>query len=124
MTMITIVLVIIIGLTAWTWMKRDNQLNQLQSEGFTISHQLHGDPMLVVDEARGQIALVTNQTAEQYPLTEIRLIEAEQDMGKQVEENHRLIIHLKQGKQLTVRYENAEKRDIQLQRLNVLRGAD
>ncbi|MBY4678816.1 hypothetical protein [Marinobacterium arenosum] len=118
------VLVVLIGLAIWTATKSRDQLALLQQQGFEISHDLNGNPKLLVDEAKRQLAVVHHKGFERLDFDRIRDIELAFDSAVQNDTNFRIELFSDQlaYDMIAVGYENEWRARQEFARLKELLG--
>ncbi|WP_027859525.1 hypothetical protein [Marinobacterium jannaschii] len=114
--------VVMAALAYWNWQRSQDQLAQLQKQGFQISEDLKGQPRLLLDLAAKQVALVTPSQASRVAFADIVAAEYGYDSGTQTDSRFRIELSTSSGQQWQVLYENEAIARRQLERLNSLLG--
>jgi hypothetical protein len=70
--------------------KVNRQLAQLESDGFVISEDLHGEPKIVVDQSQRKLAFIYPDKHYTLPIDDLISSEILYDLDKRGEKNYRL----------------------------------
>jgi len=110
--------VVMAALAYWNWQRSQDQLAQLQKQGFQVSEDLKGQPRLLLDLAAKQLAVVSPSKASRIDFADITAAEYGYDSGTQTDSRFRIELSVSNGEQWEIVYENEAIARRQLERLN------
>ncbi len=110
------------ALAFWNWQRSQDQLAQLQKQGFQVSEDLNGQPKLLLDLKAKKLAIVQPSKATLLAFSDIHSAEYGFDSGTQTDTRFRIELQSASGEQWQIIYENEAIARRQLQRLNDITG--
>lgn len=115
-----LIVIVMVALAYIHWQKSRVQLKALSQSGFSVTDNLKGQPLLLVDLPAKQVALVSPEGYQRLNFAQVKAVELKFDVGPQMPENYRLHLDLVQDGSVEVYYENewlAQKQLAQLTRM-------
>ncbi len=102
------------------WQKSQAQINALEQNGFEITQDLKGQPRLLVDVNKKELALVYPDHYKRVSLSKVIASEVVFDRGKEMDENYRIQLALDGQPSIEIDYENETLAHTSLQALDPL----